>query len=169
MKEFLPVLVALVIIAWLIAKSNKYQRSNPASTASPSRSLPRARQAPAPAYIWPAIGDFDFEVVGESYYQPAISALAGEHGDDGADLHTTALLVPDNHNPYDDKAVRVDIRGLTVGHLSRDNARSFRRRLAQKKLGTAPTQCDALIMGGFVLQDGQRADYGVRLDIRPFE
>ena len=120
-------------------------------------------------YDWPSLGDFDFEVVGESYCQKAIERLAGEHGDQSPDLRVKAVLVPVSNNPHDDKAVRVEVDGYLVGHLSRENARSFRRRLGAKKLGAVPTGCDALIVGGFLMDSGSRASYGVCLDIKPFD
>lgn len=119
----------------------------------------------APAFAWPSLDDFDFEVVGEGSYQPAIKALhAGLNGST-----ITALLVPEDRNPHDDKAVMVSINGLTVGYLSRDDARSFRRRLGAKKLGTVVTSCGAQITGGHTLRNGDQAHFGVKLDIKPFD
>lgn len=121
-----------------------------------------------PAMHWPARGDFDFDIVGESSYQEALKLAAGDHGDRNDGIACTALLVPEDQNPYDNKAVRVDINNRTVGYLSRENARSYRRRLAGKKIGMAVTSCDALIVGGYILGTGERAMYGVKLDIKPF-
>lgn len=129
----------------------------------------RAGQHATPALVWPARDEYEFEVVGESFYQPALRALAGNHGSDAAHLVTTAVLVPDDRNPHDNKAVKVLIDGHHVGHLSRDDARSYRRRLAAKKQGMVAAQCGALVMGGFVARNGERASYGVRLDMKPFE
>lgn len=120
-------------------------------------------------FEWPPLMEFDFEVVGESFYQPALKALAGDHGDDSSNLLVKAVLVPDSKNPHDDKAVRVEVEGLKVGHLSRADARSFRRRLGAKKLGQQPTCCQAMITGGHRLKDGGRAHYGLMLDIKPFD
>ena len=44
---------------------------------------------------------------------------------------TTAVLVLDDDNPYDNKAVRVEIDGYLVGHLSRENARQYRKKLKE--------------------------------------
>ena len=78
-----------------------------------------------------------------------------------------ALLIPDNGNKYDDKAVRVDIEGMTVGHLSREDARSFRRRLGAKKLTGQITSCKAIVCGGGV-RNGEKWKYGVSLNIKEF-
>lgn len=136
---------------------------------------PHVMKAPAmpkltsPAFTWPKLDEYDFEVVGESAHQKHLKQLAGNHGENRADVYTTALLVPYSSNPHDDKAVRVDIDGQPVGHLSRDDARAFRRRLGAKKLGVSATACGALVMGGFTMPDGASAHYGVRLDLKLFE
>ncbi|MCH9638176.1 MAG: hypothetical protein K0U40_01660, partial [Betaproteobacteria bacterium] len=81
----------------------------------------------------------------------------------------TAYLIPDDTNENDDKAVRVDINGAQVGNLSRENARSFRRRLRAKKLSVQITSCQAIITGiGNHEQDGQEKHYSVKLNIKPF-
>lgn len=124
---------------------------------------------PTASFAWPELGEFDFEVVGESFCQAPLKVLAGEHGSNSAQVITNAYLVPDDQNRHDNKAVRVDIGGNTVGHLSRDDARSFRRRLSSKKMTGATTSCKALIMGGHTNRTGEKMFYGVRLDIKPFE
>lgn len=123
---------------------------------------------PEDIYRWPNRGEFDFEIVGESHYQPALRQLAGEHGDESPDREYTAMLVPEHNNPHDGYAVRVVVEGMTVGYLPRDDARSFRRRLSAKNMAIVPTCCAALIVGGFRLKNGLRAHYGVKLDINPF-
>lgn len=119
-------------------------------------------------HTWDGPGYFDFEIVGESNYQPALAALAGTHGERSPDKECQAALIPEDDNRYDDKAVRVDINGLTVGYLSRDDARSFRRRLGAKRLTGQITHCAAVIVGGYRMKNGERASYGVKLDIKPF-
>jgi hypothetical protein len=133
-------------------------------------SKPAKAQAAGPvAFDWPPLDEYEASVVGEGSYQRALAALAGSHGDEAANARHMALLVPESGNPHDDKAVRVEIGGETVGYLSREDARTFRRRLSAKKLGAAATRCGALVMGGFVGRNGQRASYGVQLDIKPFD
>lgn len=135
-----------------------------------------SRRSPAPAastttqgeiFKWPETGVYDFEIVGESYYQTALKKHAGEHGLDGTDKKCVAFLIPDDNNKYDDKAVRIDIGIDTVGHLSRDDARSFRRRLGAKKLTGQITSCSALIKGGFA-KNGAQVGYGIWLDLKEF-
>lgn len=127
----------------------------------------RARVAPKNIYEWPDEGHYDFEIVGESFYQSAIKKLAGVNNENKEQEHK-AFLIPENNNPYDDKAVRVEINGMTVGHLSRENARSFRRRLGSKKLTGQVTSCKAIVTGGEGW-DGRESFYGVCLNIKEFD
>lgn len=157
----LLMLAALTCFLYLLRKGKKGRKRAAPAAARPLNATP--------AFAWPALDEYDFEVVGESHYQPALRALAGAHGDDAAQIETTAVLVPDDANPHDDKAVAVLIDGRQVGHLSREDARSYRRRLATRKQGMVAAQCGALIMGGFIDRNGRRAHYGVRLDMKPFE
>lgn len=72
--------------------------------------------------------DGSVEVVGESFYRTHFERLFPRHGSgDDHEASATATLVLEDGNPHDDQAVAVFIRGLQVGHLSRDDARRFRR------------------------------------------
>lgn len=157
---------------------------NSAFGIKPKRGAPARRANPAPAKVVPAKarpslpgqpsfhwtdgGNFDFEVVGESFYQDNLRAIAGQHGDNFVDKGCVAILTPDDANKHDNKAVAVYINGLQVGHLSSDDARSFRRRLSSKKLTGQSTSTDAVIRGGGLGANG-RYFYGVQLDMKPFE
>lgn len=139
--------------------------TKPDTPATPRQLRPAVKQV---NHTWDGTGDFDFDVVGESNYQAALAALAGTHGDRSPDKECQAALVPEDNNRYDNKAVRVDIDGRTVGYLSKDEARSFRRRLGAKQLSGQTTHCAAVIVGGYRMKNGERASYGVKLDIKPF-
>lgn len=135
--------------------------------ASVARGSTRKRSTPEHVFEWPDTGDYDFEIVGESYYQETIKGLAGQNDMYVSEREYQALLIPDDGNEHDDKAVRVEIGGMTVGHLSRENARSFRRRLRAKKLTGQITTCKAIVRGGGV-RDGEKWHYGVALNIKEF-
>ncbi|MBP7572595.1 MAG: hypothetical protein KA777_01325 [Rhodoferax sp.] len=155
------------VIVWLLWHFVGRHAVN-AAASEPTPSTVR-RPSPTATFEWPPLGEYDFEVVGEGFCQPQLKAMVGDHGTDSAEMHTTAFLVPDDKNKHDDKAVRVDIGGYTVGHLSKNDARSFRKRLSAKKMSGATTSCKAVIMGGFTNRAGEKASYGVRLDINPFD
>lgn len=122
----------------------------------------------APSFAWPPTGHFITDVVGESFSQPQLRHLAGNHGDESVNRQMTAVLVPYS-NPHDDMAVRVEINGYAVGHLSRTDARMYRKKLADSGQGLNAASCDALINGGFIMHGGSRAHYGVRLDLDPLQ
>jgi len=140
------------------------QRFGVAPTPAPSA---QSGDKPSAFFHWPG-GGYEFGIAGTSFYQPALKKIAGDHGAQIARVNTVAQLVPDPDNPYDNKAVRIDIRGMTVGHLSREDARSFRRRLGAKKMGMVTTTCDAEVWGGNSDRHGKEWGYGVKLDIKPF-
>jgi hypothetical protein len=117
---------------------------------------------------WPSLGGYEFEVVGESNYQQQLARLAGNHGSHSANVECVAQLVPDDFNEFDPKAIAVQVLGNTVGYLSREDARSFRRRLEQKGWTGSTTTCDALVVGGGIRRNGDKLFYGIRLDLKPF-
>jgi hypothetical protein len=54
-------------------------------------------------------GGFEVRVVGESYYQDALTAIVGGKGPESVRIPTQATLVPEPDNPYDPNAVAVYI------------------------------------------------------------
>jgi hypothetical protein len=107
-------------------------------------------------------------VQGESYYKENIETVSNYTGEDeGVNADDfIARLILENNNPYDPgNAVRIDIDGKTVGHLSKPNAKKYRKRLLALELFDVIGECYASIKGGFALRDGGMADFGVRLDL----
>jgi len=154
-------------VTWFLRNRSKKSKS--------SRTVNETVQAvEVTDFRWSDGGNFNFEVVGESFYQKDLKILAGEHKESGCRVYGTAVLVPEDDNPHDNKAVAVYVKtaenqpGRQVGHLSRRDARSFRRRLGAKKLAGQRTLCDAVIVGGR-LKKGIRQSYGVWLDMKPFD
>lgn len=121
------------------------------------------------AFVWPPENFFDFPVVGESNYQTALISIAGPLSDKFIRHKCSAFLVPEPDNKFDDKAIAVVIEEKLVGYLSREDARSFRRRLSQKKVSNSVTECTAVIKGGGINQEGVRRPLSVWLDIKTFE
>lgn len=110
-------------------------------------------------------GAFAVNVVGESRRQDALAAIVAKHGRSGRTLTLDALLVPEDSNSHDPNAVRVEIDGAQVGYLSRSDARLFRESLAAAGGSRAKVCCKARIVGGFETASGERAHFGVRLDL----
>lgn len=105
-------------------------------------------------------GDFKIEVVGVSQYQEVLEAAATQ----GA--YVRATLVLEDDNPYDDQAVAVLIDGRRIGYLARALARRYRADLAAGGGGTdLVVGCQAKIVGGFITPGGNRAHFGLKLDL----
>jgi hypothetical protein len=98
-------------------------------------------------------GDFDIAAVGESHYQEALrAAVAGRDTPAGCD----AALVPEDDNPYDAKAVRVEVRGECVGYLCRSHAAIYCRRYSDRSIS-----CKGKLCGG----DDDRPFIGIWLKV----
>ena len=110
----------------------------------------------------PTDDEYWLPVVGESHYRDNFRKICGDPVEEGENIETVATLVFDDNNPHDPgNAVRVEIDGYTVGYLSRDHARTWRKTFARLKTD-AITDVPARIRGGWLRDDGW-ADYGVTL------
>ncbi len=158
-------IVATAAVIWLFIRPSKAARRERVAR---STAVPTEQTSSNQPFHWPALGEYEFEVVGESHYQGVLQRLAGNHGTESADVEIIAELQLDNNNPHDPKAVAVRVGGQTVGYMSREDAKSFRRRLGQKGLNSTTT-CGAQIVGGGTRHNGEKLSYGIRLDIKPFE
>jgi hypothetical protein len=113
-------------------------------------------------------GDYFTDVVGESHYQPWIERVVGGRTGESAEHYTDADLVLEDANPHDPKAVRVDVHGGTVGYLSREDARAYRRWVTATHGRPMGATCPAVIVGGWDRGGGDRGHFGVKLDLPPF-
>lgn len=133
------------------------------------------KPAPKPGAISLAgDGEYGFEIVGESYYQEALDQLCGGRCEEGHRKEFRARLVPEPNNEYDRNAVRVEVAGLKVGHLSRDDAIIHHEEMDRLGFFGRPAACDAIINGGWSRQkrNGELSEgsFGVELDlVYPYE
>jgi hypothetical protein len=95
------------------------------------------------------------EVVGESFYQPAIKAAKESYG-----RAQIAQLVREPRNKHDRNAVAVRLAGSTVGHIPANEAVEWHHVLSQQG-GTATAR--ASITGGY----NERYSWGVVLHAAP--
>ncbi|WP_295994637.1 hypothetical protein [Rugamonas sp.] len=165
-------LLALVILIATVLVVRAILRSGPARAAAlplPS-GVPYVPALPEgeSALHWSDGARYLVEVVNESRYQATLKELAGAHGERAADARYRAMLVPDDRNAYEDKAVAVFLNGRMAGYLATKDALRFRQRLAAKEMPAALTSCDAIVRGGGMWQ-GRHLSYVVVLDIEPFE
>jgi hypothetical protein len=111
-------------------------------------------------------GNFLVDVAGESFYEESFAALCGERTIEGIRVEVTAQMELCDDNPHDNRAVRVTIQGYPVGHLSREDARAFRRLIRYGSLAEHEVfECAALIVGGWDRGEGELGHFGVRLDL----
>lgn len=151
MEFFFFLIAALVLAAaWL-----RNRRKGGASPVADSRPVS------TPLIELQGDGSFEFEIVGESFYQDALERLAGGRTEDGAEVEAVALLVPELTNPHDRNAVAVRILGYTVGYLSRSDALRYR-----EACGVMPARCAALIVGGWDRGPDDQGHFGVKLDLK---
>ena len=102
-----------------------------------------------------------FDVVGESYYQPALRKLRnGRHMATDNDFVADIVAEPDN--PHDPNACAIYIEGFKVGYLPRDAATDFQQQVADMGLtGIWRLQTKAKLSGGW----GGRPMVGVLLSL----
>lgn len=100
-------------------------------------------------------------VVGESHYQEELGRQYRANGGSEHDVKVIAVLQPEPGNPFDPNAVAVHVGGDLVGYLPRDLAAEY-----SQVMGQTGGSCSAKIVGGFLLDGGRRASFGVRLNLR---
>jgi HIRAN domain len=86
-------------------------------------------------------------IVGESFYQPALVAITGRRKWVEVHHDCTAILVLEPQNPHDPHAVRVEIDGRLVGYLSRTDAASYGPCLKELAKHHKRPYCQAFIKG----------------------
>jgi hypothetical protein len=160
---------ALNIVIILVALAALYYLLKGRPKAAPWQGHPAAGSyTPVPegepARHWTDDGRFELEVAGESRYRDTIRRLAGEHGEAPVDARHKALLLPDDANPYEDKAVAVFVAGDMVGYLAPKDALAFRDMLARHELAGRLTSTDAAVRGGG-MWEGKRLAHAVTLDV----
>ena len=109
-----------------------------------------------------AFDSFDVTVVGVSFYQTVLANICGNRCEKSLDVLTQADIIPDNDNPHDKNAVRVDINGETVGHLSRKNAVLWRSKMISDN-DSGKVKCPAKISWDQNFKEG--GSYGVWLNL----
>ncbi|MFJ1518394.1 hypothetical protein ACG59Z_00635 [Acinetobacter sp. ABJ_C1_1] len=97
------------------------------------------------------------DIVGEQSYQANLKKIAGPKQERSKYVEVMARVVSEPFNAYDKNAIKIEISGLTVGYLSRDDAKLLAGKVINK---TVP----ALINGGW-LDDDSEGSYGVKLGI----
>jgi hypothetical protein len=93
-------------------------------------------------------GKYAIEVVPESDCSGGLDAICKSRAEDGVDMMLRAQLILESNDHFERQAIRVSIRGRTVGYLPRAKARDFRRAATYVGLGrTLIFECAAVIRG----------------------
>ena len=100
---------------------------------------------------------YNFDIVGEQAYQKNLSKIAGKKEEKSKFMRCHAKVSSDPFNKYDKNAIKVEINGLLVGYISKNQAAQLAGRVINK---TVP----AVINGGWKDSDST-GSYGVRLAI----
>jgi hypothetical protein len=113
----------------------------------------------------PTIAQADaHDVVGEPNRQDDIERIAGGESDDGPRFrHHTAQLITEPSNPHDPTAVRVEIGGVLVGYIPRDETCRFLPLIADLQRQGRPATCAVDIVGGWDNGYGNEGHFGVVL------
>lgn len=81
----------------------------------------------------------ELPVVGVSYRQDALRAVCGRRTADGV-WTCHAVLVPEPDNSHDPRAVRVEIKGIHIGYLPKDDA--ARLQVGIQRVGSATVEAE---------------------------
>jgi hypothetical protein len=156
------------LFEWLFQKQRKAPESSPKVSPeimlkTPSETLPV--NTPRKLIELTGSGIFSLLVVGESYYQDNLKQICGEYSADGINNILNAILIHADDNQYDNEAIRVEISGKTVGHMSKTDARAYRTFMRSKDWSGLTAICKAKIAGGWDRGQGDLGNYGVSLDL----
>lgn len=104
---------------------------------------------------------FNFEAVGESNYQIALTALMPEEAktENKHRAYFTSSLIIENNNPYDKNAIAIEILGAKVGYIPKNENKAVKKLLNSIDSNRTSFSCPACIIGG------NDKNYGVWLDV----
>lgn len=127
----------------------------------------RASGAPSPRYVsssFAVTGRYDVDVVGEAYHQPALRRICGRRGVEQR-LSLEAELRRDRGNKHDRNAVAVYVNRAHVGHLSREDARRYRKWIEELSAGGRRVTCPAEVAAYWPGYEDYEAPFSVKLDV----
>ena len=101
--------------------------------------------------------NYPFEIVGEGSYQSNLKKIAGPKEEQSKFYQCSAKVTSEPTNKFDKNAIKVEINGLLVGYLSREDAQKLVGRKINKVVA-------AVIDGGWYNSDDE-GSYGVKLGI----
>lgn len=100
---------------------------------------------------------YNFNIVGEGLHQSNLKKIAGPKEEQSKSYQCSAKVTSEPTNKFDKNAIKVEINGMLVGYLSREDA----QKLAGKRVSRVVS---AIIDGGWDDSDSE-GSYGVKLGI----
>ena len=109
--------------------------------------------------------DFTLEIIDESKHQAHLKKLCGGYSKSGNHHEETAQLHYGKKQSTDKNPIRVVMKKKTVGYLSAEDAKRYRKRLKRLSEEGIVTECNAKIFGGTKLGLFERSSFEVWLDL----
>lgn len=110
-------------------------------------------------------GHYDLDVVGLSHCQKRLKSLCGGYSIKGSHHEVVAKLHYENGNTDDSNAIRVVVNGGTIGYLSHENAKLYRKAIETAGKEGIVVSCKARIAAGRRIWFFKKPDFGVWLDL----
>lgn len=108
---------------------------------------------------------FDIKVIGASNYQDYLGFLSRSYSKRGCDRELIAKLHYENGNPYDCNAIRVVVSGRTVGYLSPEDSKRYRKKIERADVDGIIVSCKAIIVGGERIGLFKKSEFSLHLDL----
>jgi hypothetical protein len=148
----LALLLDVVIIAALVVYNDRSRQRN---------------RSTGPAVKLHGSGAYGTAVLGVSSYRSVLERAYGDDVEKWNGKKVQAVLVPADAGRRDNKTVRVELEGRTVGFLAGSPAKDCYRRIRQSRYPQARVVCKAVIMAQPRSAVGGYPDFGVHLDLPP--
>jgi HIRAN domain len=116
----LPILLLLIVLLRRSPKSKASASARPDFIRKASESLqgPETSAVIYSEHESVDYGDYNYEVVGESYQRDHLTSLIRAHkAFDTGEIFSTAVLELEPSNPFDSNAVKVVVEGTQVGYI----------------------------------------------------
>lgn len=110
-------------------------------------------------------GQYELEVSVEPTSQNYLGSLCGGHSIKGHEKAVLATLHYDNCDPTDKNAIRIVVKGGTVGYLPPGLAKLFREKIRLAGQEGVIVSCNAKILGGKKAWFCKISDFSIWLDL----
>ena len=167
-REVFPLLE--LVLGWLIGSTSRGRPVQKVERVAPSTESVRpviiSRQAPA-IDLTNGRERCDFPVVGATFHQETLIAMFGKYTRAGLTGHCGAEFTRDLNNSHDVNAIKVAIRGQTVGYFSRDEAQYLVEWMRANNVNKEYVfKCTAYLSGGSRSNQHDLIPYYVKINYK---